>query len=97
VEWTPGRRPVRVSGVCGVPPLTRALAVVRSPLRRSGIFVEPINQETPFEPQRGGIKAARPYAAPTELHPTKGRRWGYKDIAPTELGEMPRQRARRRT
>ncbi len=36
-------------------------------LIRSGIFVEPIQQKSPSEPQGGGIVASNDYAAPTEL------------------------------
>ena len=37
------------------------------------------------EPQRGGIVAAKVYAAPTELAAPVGWLGRYKDIAPTEL------------
>ena len=59
---------------------------LQSQLRRSGIFVEPMNRESRFEPQRGGIVLTRADAAPTELGPAVEGAWGYKDVAPTELG-----------
>jgi hypothetical protein len=55
-------------------------------LRRIGISVEPMNQESPREPRRVGIMATSLDAAPTELTPAMGWRGRYKDIAPTELG-----------
>ena len=64
------------------------LAVVWSQLRGSGILVERMSQESRREPYRGGIMAAKLYAAPKELTPAVGRRGGYKDIAPTELDWM---------
>ena len=60
---------------------------LRSQLRRSGIFVEPMNRESGFEPQRAGIVLTRADAAPTELGPAVEGPWCYKDVAPPEFGE----------
>jgi hypothetical protein len=61
-------------------------SVYSSQLRRSGIFVELMNDEFPSEPRRGGIVTARGYAAPTELTPLAALAY-YKHVAPPALGE----------
>jgi hypothetical protein len=55
-------------------------------LRRSEIFVEPMNHKSCSEPQRGGIVLRMRVGAPAEFALVSGWVESYKHDAPTKLG-----------